>query len=110
LLPQPQWQQVLDESSADELHAFEHDWPSWARLEQLAPPGDWQIWLYLAGRGAGKTRAGAEWVLEQVAAGRRRIALVAPTAADVRDVMVEGESGILAISAKNRFTSRPNVA
>ena len=66
-----------------------------ARLEQLAPDGDWSTWLYMAGRGSGKTRAGAEWVHEQIAAGCRRIALVGATAADVRDVMVEGESGIL---------------
>lgn len=66
-----------------------------ARPEQLAPDGDWDHWLILAGRGFGKTRSGAEWVHEQIAAGTRRIALVARTAADIRDVMVEGESGIL---------------
>ena len=52
----------------------------------------------MAGRGFGKTRCGAEWVRAEVKAGRRRIALVGPTAADARNVMVEGESGILAIS------------
>jgi phage terminase large subunit-like protein len=52
----------------------------------------------MAGRGFGKTRSGAEWVRAEVKAGRRRIALVGPTAADVRNVMVEGASGILAIS------------
>ena len=51
----------------------------------------------MAGRGFGKTRCGAEWVRAEVKAGRRRIALVGPTAADARNVMVEGESGILAI-------------
>jgi phage terminase large subunit-like protein len=72
--------------------------PSWrdiARPAQLAPAGDWTAWLYVGGRGAGKTRAGAEWVHEQVQKGARRIALIGPTAGDVRDVMVEGESGIL---------------
>ena len=71
-------------------------WRDVARAEQVAPAGDWSTWLYMAGRGSGKTRAGAEWVHEQIAAGCRRIALVGATAADVRDVMVEGESGILA--------------
>ena len=52
----------------------------------------------MAGRGFGKTRCGAEWVRAEVKAGRRRIALVGPTAADARNVMVEGASGILAIS------------
>lgn len=74
-------------------------WPLWARPQQLAPPGNWATWLILAGRGFGKTRSGAEWVREQVERhGKRRIALIGPTAADVRDVMVEGESGILSIS------------
>ncbi len=70
-----------------------------ARPAQRPPEGDWRTWLMLMGRAAGKTRTGAEWVRSLVAAGAgARIALVAPTAADARDVMVEGESGILAIS------------
>ena len=84
----------------EQLQRWQSSWIQWiARDEQIPPPGDWRTWLYLAGRGAGKTRSGAEWIHEQVGAGRRRIALVAPTAADVRDVMVEGESGILAIGS-----------
>ena len=71
-------------------------WRARARKEQLAPAGDWFIWLLLAGRGFGKTLAGAGWTHELVQSGRYgRIALVAPTAADARDVMVEGVSGIL---------------
>lgn len=74
-------------------------WPFWARAQQVAPEGNWQTWLVMAGRGFGKTRTGAEWVRDQVQhGGARRVALVARTAADVRDVMVEGESGILACS------------
>jgi len=69
----------------------------WARPSQLAPEGDWRQWLYVAGRGAGKTRAGAEWVREQVKAGCGRITMVAPTAGDARDVMVEGDSGLLSV-------------
>ncbi len=85
----------------DDLRAtVERDWPlTVARQEQLPPPGDWLVWLLLAGRGFGKTRSGAEWVRAQVESGRAgRIALVAPTAADARDVMIEGESGILAVT------------
>ncbi len=68
----------------------------WAREAQLPPLGSWRTWLYMAGRGSGKTRSGAEWVRNQVEEhGVKRIALVAPTQADVRDVMVEGESGII---------------
>jgi len=64
----------------------------------MPPPGDWRTWLILAGRGWGKTRTGAEWVLDRIEDGYERIALVGPTAADVRDVMVEGESGLLAVA------------
>jgi predicted phage terminase large subunit-like protein len=79
--------------------ALIYDWTFWARENQVPPTGDWRIWLLLAGRGYGKTRTGAEWVRARVMAGLAgRIALVAPTAADTRDVMVEGESGLLAIS------------
>jgi phage terminase large subunit-like protein len=77
------------------------DWHSWARPEQQSPEGDWNIWIYLAGRGAGKTRAAAEWVREEAkytTTGQRRFALVARTAADVRDVIVEGESGIMNVT------------
>jgi phage terminase large subunit-like protein len=70
-----------------------------AYAEQCPPPGDWQTWFALAGRGGGKTRGGAEYVRYLAETGRaRRIALVGATAADARDVMVEGESGLLAIS------------
>ncbi|QKC84389.1 ATP-binding protein [Mesorhizobium sp. NZP2077] len=71
-------------------------WRMKARPEQVAPHGDWAVWLVIAGRGFGKTRCGSEWSHEQIAAGVSRLALVGPTAADVRDVMVEGESGIIA--------------
>lgn len=83
----------------DELSAYLFDWPFWARPAQLTPPGEWYTWIVLAGRGFGKTRTGAEFVRQEVEAGRAgRIALVASTAADARDTMVEGESGILATS------------
>jgi len=79
--------------------ALENSWPAIARPNQLPPPGDWQIWLLLAGRGFGKTRTLAEWVCHQTASGQAgRIALVTATAADARDVLVEGESGILAVA------------
>lgn len=74
-----------------------HKWSFWARNQQVAPTGMWTFWLLLAGRGFGKTRTGAEWVNDLAQSGRaKRIHLVAPTAADVRKVMVEGESGIIA--------------
>lgn len=91
--------------SEAELARFAADWDFWARDDQLPPEGDWLTWLMLGGRGAGKTRAGAEWVRALVE-GRPgwterpcgRIALVGETMADVREVMVEGPSGLLAIA------------
>ena len=79
-------------------------WLQEARPEQRPPDGTWRVWLIQAGRGFGKSRSGAEFIRERVMAGRaRRIALVAPTAADARDVMVEGPSGILAVCDRYGF-------
>lgn len=84
--------------------AIAHHWPFWARPAQMAPDGqEWRVWLVMAGRGFGKTRAGAEWVRACAEAdGRLRIALVAATMAEARSVMVEGESGLIAIAPPDR--------
>lgn len=78
------------------------DWSFWARPEQQFPADDsWDVGLFLAGRGAGKTRSAAEWIREKAqdtSQGKLRFLLVARTAADVREVLVEGESGILSVS------------
>ena len=77
-----------------------HDWPLWRRSEQATPEGDWSTWMICAGRGFGKTRAGAEWVREcAMADPAARIALVGASLGEVRAVMVEGESGVLNICA-----------
>ncbi len=90
--------QALGPLTNEEAALVLYEWRIWARPEQIAPTDrPWLYWLILAGRGFGKTRTGAEWVRDQVAAGKRRIALVGPTASDVRRVMVEGESGLLAV-------------
>jgi phage terminase large subunit-like protein len=89
---------ALKQAPPEEKAAALFRWHLWARDSQCPPPPLWTIWLILAGRGWGKTRTGAEWVRDQVVAGRKRIALVAATSADARDVMVEGDSGILSIS------------
>ena len=98
-LPEPARSELAAALSPAEARVLLYDWPFWARPAQLPPQGNWRVWLLLAGRGFGKTRTGAELVRARVAASMaRRLALVAPTAADARNVMVEGESGILAVS------------
>lgn len=95
-----------------EHEAFSTHWPFWARPDQLPPAlaqggGDWIVWLVMGGRGAGKTRTGAEWVRRAALGDARlgirpagRIALVGETYGDVRDVMVDGVSGLLAIHGR----------
>ena len=83
------------------------DWANWARQAQLPPPGDWVTWLLMGGRGAGKTRAGAEWVRGLAAAGVGPIALVSATMTEALAVMVEGPSGLMAVTppaARPRLT------
>src|SRR5215471_13023856 len=99
LLPRAERDAFIARCTPEELAALEYDWQGfWARPNQLPPPAPWKVWLILAGRGFGKTRAGAEQVITWARTPKQRIALVAETAADVRDVVVEGESGILACS------------
>jgi phage terminase large subunit-like protein len=85
-------------SFADRLASeLTEGWWVKARANQLPPEGDWSVWLLLAGRGFGKTRVLSEMANSWAASGRyKRMALVAATAADARDVLIEGESGILA--------------
>jgi phage terminase large subunit-like protein len=100
LLPKEDQQRILEALTPDQcwlLLRCDRFWP--ARKEQLPPPGDWRIWLFRGGRGAGKTRAGAEWIAEGVRAGRmRRIGLVGATFQDARSVMIDGESGLKNVS------------
>ena len=90
----------IDGLTNEQAAEFRFLWEVWARPNQRIPEGmgrQFRAWMFRAGRGSGKTRAGAEMVREMVLAGRKRIALVGPTSADVRDVMIEGESGILSV-------------
>lgn len=88
---------AISELSQSDAEALLYDWGLWARENQLPPESDWRFWLCLAGRGWGKTRTGAEWTKKRVEQGYRRIALVGRTAADVRDTMIQGESGLMSI-------------
>ena len=94
-------EQALAALSPAQKRELVERWELWAHDGQVAPPGDWRVWLIRAGRGFGKTRAGAEWVSalarEQPGA---RIALMGATLRDVERVMVRGESGLLAVARK----------
>lgn len=102
-LSEDELRQFLDSADPAALMNLRYSWPFWARPEQMEPPstalpsGPWWYWIALAGRGWGKTRAGSEWVRQRKEV-CGRIAIVAETAADARDVVVDGASGIMACS------------
>lgn len=89
---------LINELDQAERNSFDYMWEYRARREQLPPPGDWRVWMIMAGRGFGKTRAGAEWV-RMIADDHpeARIALISSSLAEARAVMIEGESGLMAI-------------
>lgn len=107
--PQQLAQNLIDTLSDDALRALPYLFDVWAHPHQLPPDGDWRTWVILGGRGAGKTRAGAEWLRGQVegstplAAGpAERLALIGETYDQVRDVMIQGDSGLLACAPPDR--------
>jgi predicted phage terminase large subunit-like protein len=84
--------------SPDEINLVLYDWSLWARDGQWPPEKPWRVWVIMAGRGYGKTRAGAEWIRIKANEAREQfLALVGETSDDVRQVMVEGKSGILSV-------------
>ena len=90
--------------SADERSALLDHWENWAHAGQIAPVGDWRVWIMRAGRGFGKTRAGAEWVSEIArTTPKAKIALVGATVDEVRQVMIEGESGLFAVARSTEW-------
>ena len=110
-LPKPARDALLTAIEPRKLIRFAYDWMIWARDDQLPPVSlpdgnPWRSWLILGGRGSGKTRAGAEWVRARALglpglteARAHRIALVGTTLSQVRDVMIEGVSGLMSVHA-----------
>lgn len=95
------WMEFYEELDPVARHILQHDWALWARPAQRRPPDPWHVWVIMAGRGFGKTRPGAETVNEWAAElheqyGQGHIALIGKDPEDIRKVMIEGESGILA--------------
>lgn len=107
--PRSVQESFLKSLTDEEIRGLPFLFEFWALPHQMPPEGDWKTWVVMGGRGAGKTRAGAEWVRTQVEgsgpldAGRcQRVALVGETYDQARDVMVQGESGILACTPEDR--------
>jgi phage terminase large subunit-like protein len=97
-MPEKAREQLIEELGVNGQEELLYSWDCWKRPKQGTPEGDWRVWLIMAGRGFGKTRTGAEFVREQISQGKaKRVALVGATAADVRDTMIEGESGLLSV-------------
>ena len=87
----------------EDLLALDGMFETWATNGQLPPGGEgWRVWLMMAGRGYGKTRAGAEWIHQLALTGKRRIALVGGSLDEARAIMIEGVSGLLGIARRHR--------
>ena len=104
---------VLSKLSAHDALALDADFETWAHRNQLPPNGEgWRVWLMMAGRGFGKTRAGAEWIF-RLASGKAdlRIALAGASIADARSIMIEGVSGLLSVARRyrRRLTWEPSL-
>jgi len=99
-----QQRRVIKGATVESLLKYDADFETWAHRNQLPPGGEgWRIWLMLAGRGFGKTRAGAEWIF-RLANGKPgvRVALVGATIGDARSIMVEGVSGLVSVARRYR--------
>lgn len=94
--PESVQEEFLDSLDEREIQELEYCWEFWGRPDQQAPQWDWFIWFILCGRGWGKTRTGAEWVIDKIKQGLTRVNLAARTSGDIRKTMIEGESGIIA--------------
>lgn len=109
-MPEGERRALMKRMSERQRQSLRTHWRLWAHAGQLAPEEEWLAWLILAGRGFGKTRAGAEWVRNVAeCVPEARIALVAASLGEARSVMVEGESGLLAIASyRNRPRFEPS--
>lgn len=110
-LPRHKREEFLAALNDNEAERYFRDWRVWAHDYQIPPETDWDTWLFLAGRGAGKTRSAVEYIQDAVNQGwARRIAIVGQGEDDVRNVMVMGQSGFIACAPSwNKPTFKPSV-
>jgi phage terminase large subunit-like protein len=107
LLKRADAREIIDSLSLEEAAYLNKNWLFNARDEQYEPPGSWSTWAFVAGRGAGKTRTGAEWVYDNAMnKGMRVQALVAPTGYDLRNTMIEGASGLKTLFPEINYRSQ----
>lgn len=101
--PEKEQRAFLAKCSPADLLALDAMFETWAANGQIPPSGEgWRVWLMMAGRGYGKTRAGSEWIHKLALTGKRRIALVGATIDEARSVMIEGTSGLLSVARRHR--------
>ena len=95
-----QQRRAFEGATVEKMLAFDTDFEHWAHKNQLPPGGEgWRVWLMMAGRGFGKTRAGAEWIFRLAEAKpKASIALIGASIADARSIMIEGVSGLLSVA------------
>ena len=99
-----QQRKIIETATPERLLCWDADFEHWAHENQIPPTGEgWRVWLMMAGRGFGKTRAGAEWIF-RLANGKPkvRVALVGATIGDARSIMVEGVSGLITVARRYR--------
>src|SRR5690242_18923087 len=102
--PEELQRKIIEQATLERLLKWDADFEHWAHKNQLPPNGEgWRTWLMMAGRGFGKTRAGAEWIFRLANSRPKvRIALIGASIADARSIMVEGVSGLLTIARRYR--------
>ena len=96
-LPKAERDALILSLSAEKALALRYDWPSWARPNQLPPPGSWTNWMLKAGRGFGKTRTGSETLRQKIKDGIKQANIIVRTVGDIEKVLVRSSGGVLKV-------------
>lgn len=97
LLPEVEREALIHGLTPEKALAFKYDWPSWARANQLPPPGSWSYWMVKAGRGFGKTRTGSETLRQKIKDGVKQANIIVRTVGDIEKVLIRSSGGILKV-------------
>jgi phage terminase large subunit-like protein len=96
-LPKPERDALVRSLSPEKAIALRYDWQSWARPNQLPPPGSWSYWMVKAGRGFGKTRTGSETLRQKIKDGVKQANIIVRTVGDIEKVLVRSSGGVLKV-------------